>query len=584
MLWKQPGCTGGIASVTPSAAAATTATTSGTDAPTTTAVLPTATVIAANTATAASSSINNSSNSSSSSSIESPRSKARILCLHGFRQNASSFSGRTRALQRKLKSVAEFVFIDAPHALAHMVTSSGAFPDEPSTEASPSATAAAATPPSGNQLAGAPSPSSAPTCIDSPARPPFSRHVKDPLPSGNQLESKTGSPSPSPSPAPACADSPARPPRTRFAWLNAGSPQSPSSSSPTPSGNQLESTASCSDSAARPPRTRFAWLIGPIDLALQASSLQVHSLQEPALQATSFQAPYHQAPSAATVPSSQYSPPHPTTTSPLHSHQHQIPHAASTTCHAGNVPAGSPDEAPGVMIASSVADSLPACTAAPRRQPVGRFPPDQLDGQVYGWATSLSHLRKVVSELGPFDGVLGFSQGAAVAAAVAALASKEREEAHALFSWKEVTVVGGKREKREEGSEKEECPRRQGAVREQKVWGGIRFAILCSGYVAAKDAHPFMHELMENSEVVKLSSLHIFGASTNHSSAADDTSGTIPKFQGNDRQVVQRRSEELASLFDADSRTVLRHACGHIIPVDTATISLIKEFILILSN
>ncbi|CAI5496510.1 unnamed protein product [Closterium sp. Naga37s-1] len=197
---------------------------------------------------------------------------------------------------------------------------------------------------------------------------------------------------------------------------------------------------------------------------------------------------------------SQYSPPHPTTTSPLHSHQHQIPHAASTTCHAGNVPAGSPDEAPGVMIASSVADSLPACTAAPCRQPVGRFPPDQLDGQVYGWATSLSHLRKVVSELGQFDGVLGFSQGAAVAAAVAALASKEREEAHALFSWKEVTVVGGKREQREEGSEKEECPRRQGAVRKQKVWGGIRFAILCSGYVAAKDAHPFMHELMENSE------------------------------------------------------------------------------------
>lgn len=43
--------------------------------------------------------------------------KLRILCLHGFRQNASSFKGRTASLAKKLKKIAEFVFIDAPHEL-----------------------------------------------------------------------------------------------------------------------------------------------------------------------------------------------------------------------------------------------------------------------------------------------------------------------------------------------------------------------------------------------------------------------------------------------------------------------------------
>ncbi|KAL9234902.1 hypothetical protein vseg_009717 [Gypsophila vaccaria] len=46
-----------------------------------------------------------------------PVKKLRILCLHGFRQNASSFKGRTASLAKKLKSMAELVFINAPHEL-----------------------------------------------------------------------------------------------------------------------------------------------------------------------------------------------------------------------------------------------------------------------------------------------------------------------------------------------------------------------------------------------------------------------------------------------------------------------------------
>ena len=46
---------------------------------------------------------------------------------------------------------------------------------------------------------------------------------------------------------------------------------------------------------------------------------------------------------------------------------------------------------------------------------------DQWATQTEGWGATLATLRRACSELGPFDGVLGFSQGAAVAAALAAM-------------------------------------------------------------------------------------------------------------------------------------------------------------------
>lgn len=52
-------------------------------------------------------------NTDSDSSIR----KLRILCLHGFRQNASGFKGRTSSLAKKLKNIAELVFVDATHEL-----------------------------------------------------------------------------------------------------------------------------------------------------------------------------------------------------------------------------------------------------------------------------------------------------------------------------------------------------------------------------------------------------------------------------------------------------------------------------------
>ncbi|CAG9464801.1 unnamed protein product [Pedinophyceae sp. YPF-701] len=43
--------------------------------------------------------------------------RLRVLCLHGFRQTASGLRGRTHALAKKLRDVAELDFVDAPHHL-----------------------------------------------------------------------------------------------------------------------------------------------------------------------------------------------------------------------------------------------------------------------------------------------------------------------------------------------------------------------------------------------------------------------------------------------------------------------------------
>lgn len=54
--------------------------------------------------------------------------------MHGFRQNASNFKGRTSALAKKLKHIAELVFIDAPHELSFVYQSN---PDHCSDKPSP---------------------------------------------------------------------------------------------------------------------------------------------------------------------------------------------------------------------------------------------------------------------------------------------------------------------------------------------------------------------------------------------------------------------------------------------------------------
>ncbi|KAL3995376.1 Serine hydrolase (FSH1) family protein [Acanthocheilonema viteae] len=52
--------------------------------------------------------------------------KLRILCLHGYQQNASVFRNKSGSFRRYMKKYADFVFMDAPHEVEWEHASEGA--------------------------------------------------------------------------------------------------------------------------------------------------------------------------------------------------------------------------------------------------------------------------------------------------------------------------------------------------------------------------------------------------------------------------------------------------------------------------
>lgn len=137
------------------------------------------------------------------------------------------------------------------------------------------------------------------------------------------------------------------------------------------------------------------------------------------------------------------------------------------------------------------------------RQAEAHFDPLQYQGQTKGWDTSWDFLQNVFKTLGPFDGVLGFSQGAAVAAAL--------------------------------------CPFRHLSPTTGSV--NFKFVVLCSGFPSPIPLHK---EVMVGDSGIDCPSLHIFG--------------------GRDRQIDMDKSEQLVKLFRRDECTVVKHSFGHIIP------------------
>ncbi|XP_052194083.1 rhodanese-like domain-containing protein 6 [Diospyros lotus] len=142
----------------------------------------------------------------------------------------------------------------------------------------------------------------------------------------------------------------------------------------------------------------------------------------------------------------------------------------------------------------------------------GPFDPQQYLQQTEGFDAALEYLKNVFSQAGPFDGILGFSQGAAMAALICA---------------------------------------------HQKLLKGqidFRFVILCSGFAL---------KLADHEEgIIRCPSLHIFGSD-----------------RGNDKQINNLASRELASLFHDGCSVVIEHEFGHIIPTRSPYIDEIKEFL-----
>jgi len=149
------------------------------------------------------------------------------------------------------------------------------------------------------------------------------------------------------------------------------------------------------------------------------------------------------------------------------------------------------------------------------------FDEHQLHRQVCGWEESYAEINKVLDGKGvSYDGILGFSQGAAVAAAVAAL----------------------------------ECRRPLQGRR-------FRFAILCSGYVAAVPVAQEALHTWQQTGGIPIPSLHIYGENAS------------------DGQVSEDDYSQLLEAFSPRERVVLRHPGGHFIPSDKESVQQIAAFL-----
>lgn len=151
------------------------------------------------------------------------------------------------------------------------------------------------------------------------------------------------------------------------------------------------------------------------------------------------------------------------------------------------------------------------------------FDPLQYQQQTEGFDESLAYIETVFAQKGPFDGMLGFSQGAAMAAAV-------------VFA----------QQTRRIPSKTEEMQ--------------LRFVVLCSGFGIKLLKQEFHEEEMLRK--CHCPALHIFG-----------------KDHGKDRQIAKKESRELASLFDEGCSVIVEHDSGHIIPTRTPYIDQIKDFL-----
>lgn len=165
----------------------------------------------------------------------------------------------------------------------------------------------------------------------------------------------------------------------------------------------------------------------------------------------------------------------------------------------------------------------PCQAGMPAPAPAPAFVDDgQHARQTAGWQASWATLRAALERRGPFDGLLGLSQGAAVAAAAAAL--QERE-------------FGARR-----------------------PW--FRFVILVAGFPCPAHEPATLLGAAAAAGGLALPSLHLW--------ASDP---------GADRQVGPGESDALARCFDPGQRSVVRHAGGHLIPTTRPVMDQLREFL-----
>lgn len=130
--------------------------------------------------------------------------------------------------------------------------------------------------------------------------------------------------------------------------------------------------------------------------------------------------------------------------------------------------------------------------APPAAVPASYVDEWQLQRQTDGWQESWLVLEAALREQGPFDGVMGFSQGAAVAAVLAAQVAAERQRQRQQVA--EGCVGAGSAD---------------GASLPQPM---LRFAILCSGYISPVEEHGRLLQAAATMGGAALPTLHIYGS------------------------------------------------------------------------
>ncbi|KAL4448377.1 hypothetical protein ABPG75_005596 [Micractinium tetrahymenae] len=374
--------------------------------------------------------------------------RLRILCLHGFRQSARNFEGRTHALRRRLKDLAELVFLDAPHEL----------PVWRKPEAAEEATSAAG--------AGAASPGA----TEAAAAEGAAAQAAGLLDAAMQQQQ--------PAAAAAAAAAVAAAAAELDAELAAALQQQLETDEEERRRHQRQRRQQQQQwrqheeqQSAGPPRR--AWLLVPEQYAaLQAEQQQQQQQQE----------------------------------EKMHDPEQQAQRG----------------------------DASPA--VAPWYVDEWQF-----QRQTAGWQESQLALQAALQEQGAFDGVLGFSQGAAVAAVLAAQAALERKQQQA--------AAGGS------------CTGSSGSA-SAAPHQPLQFAILCSGYIPPLEEHGQLLRAAAVAGGAALPTLHMYSSG------------------GDDRQVSARDSAELADCFDPTQRFVVRHSAGHAIPSTKGVVHRIRHFLL----
>lgn len=194
---------------------------------------------------------------------------------------------------------------------------------------------------------------------------------------------------------------------------------------------------------------------------------------------------------------------------------------------------------------------------------------EQYMRQVQGWNPSWQSLQAFIRKHGPFQGVLGFSQGAAVAAVLCAMQQQQSRQRQQ------------QQQQEQQKQHQEDCDEGSSAAGvahdalQADVQLGFEFAILASGYRSRCPEH---EQLFDAVGPLLIPSLHVFGGSA--AAASADTSAAAPE-TGQDRQVSAAESEALAALFEATAgRRIVRHGQGHVLPCKRSVIQELRAFLL----